>query len=538
MKTNGTVSSRCDGNGRFSVSVLPGSRYKIFVNDRELVSNLWDGVIVSPDRATIRKPELTVTKGVPVEVHVTKGRGQKPIPNADIFFASIVPRKLGPQFWGRTDERGRFVASAPAGELKLRVNDGDWNQEKTIQIVEGKPARINLHRQYAEKQTIRGRLVLPPGATADQSNTTVTIAGMDGESEDTTTVTSDADGRFSAGIIAGRVSILASSPKEQFLGCGIVDVGKRQIEIPMQPTLRYEGRVVGSDGEPLPGVTVDLTARLFDRGREYPPGTPDFRKQYVELFGDRNVVTDAKGSFVIPRTPQRMELTIWLTRPGETVWAHLRRNTLSPARRVPRRRSGSARARQSRLSSRCRRLCAIAVLPESSASWSSLSEQAILSNHSSNLIYSIPKKPATTRPRQRTTTSIRTCRYSRADLKPRNCRIGGRTLPPATGASPGPDSLFLAAINGDGKELGRLSANVSNEQAAAKDVAAFIKTHLPKGRDAQSRLRRGTRGSQANASPSVGLRRADSLCSLLQFFTMAGFPARLAGEGLRPVQVR
>ena len=51
---------------------------------------------------------------------------------------------------------------------------------------------------------------------------------------------------------------------------------------------------------------------------------------------------------------------------------------------------------------------------------------------------------------------------------------------------PEPGSVFLAAINGDGKELGRLSVNVSNDQAAAKDVAAFIKTHLPPQRDAKA----------------------------------------------------
>ena len=51
---------------------------------------------------------------------------------------------------------------------------------------------------------------------------------------------------------------------------------------------------------------------------------------------------------------------------------------------------------------------------------------------------------------------------------------------------PGRGSLFLAAMNGDGKELGRLKLSLSDEQAAAKDVAAFIKTHLPKKRDAKA----------------------------------------------------
>ena len=81
--------ARCDANGRFSAEVLPGSRYKVFVNDRDLVSNIWDGVIVASRSATIRRPELTVTKGVPVEVHVTKGRDQKPMQNAWVLLRNI-----------------------------------------------------------------------------------------------------------------------------------------------------------------------------------------------------------------------------------------------------------------------------------------------------------------------------------------------------------------------------------------------------------------------------------------------------------------
>jgi hypothetical protein len=51
---------------------------------------------------------------------------------------------------------------------------------------------------------------------------------------------------------------------------------------------------------------------------------------------------------------------------------------------------------------------------------------------------------------------------------------------------PETNSLFLAAIDGDGKELGRLRPNLGNDEAAAKDVAAFIKTHLPPRRNAKA----------------------------------------------------
>ena len=75
---------RCDGKGRFSARVLAGRRYRVFVNDPDLVSNIWDGVILSRN-GTVRRPELTLTKGVPAEVHVTKGRDQKPMENAWVY---------------------------------------------------------------------------------------------------------------------------------------------------------------------------------------------------------------------------------------------------------------------------------------------------------------------------------------------------------------------------------------------------------------------------------------------------------------------
>ena len=72
---------------------------------------------------------------------------------------------------------------------------------------------------------------------------------MDGESEDTATVTSDAQRALSdQASCAGRVSILATSPNEEFFGCGIVDVREGVIEIPMPPTIRYEGHVLGCTG--------------------------------------------------------------------------------------------------------------------------------------------------------------------------------------------------------------------------------------------------------------------------------------------------
>jgi Thioredoxin-like len=427
-----------------------------------------------------------LTKGVPVEIHVTKGRDRRPMQNAWLHLETLHKHLCGRRFWGRTDEHGRFTAHVAAGELKVRVTEGDWNLEKTIQVVDGRPAKVDLHRQHVDKGTIVGKLVLPPGVAADIRNTTVTVAGMDGESEDTVTVTTDAQGRFSAGIIAGRVSILATSPKEEFFGCGVVDVREGVTEIPMHPTIRYEGHVLGPQDQPLPGVTVRMLARLVDRDRERPPGTPDFRRQFAELFHDRNVVTDAQGHFVFPRTPQRMELDIWFTRPGETESAAYRQKYFEPGQTRPPEiiRIGPARKNASR-----------ATKPLETEMSDTLRDCRLAGIHALVIVSGggdIAAPFTKTRILDPEKTGEQTADiYSylprvidgpeAAKLPDRRAYFAAHKWP-----FPGTNSLFLAAIDGEGRELGRLALDLRDDQAAAKDVAAFLKKHLAPQHDAKA----------------------------------------------------
>ena len=66
-------------------------------------------------------------------------------------------------------------------------------------------------------------------------------------------------------------------------------------------------------------------------------GTPSFEKQYVELFRGREVTTDATGHFVIPKTPQRMVLSIdfTFTLPGEMERSFMQQKYLSPGEDRP-----------------------------------------------------------------------------------------------------------------------------------------------------------------------------------------------------------
>ena len=58
------IYARCDANGNFAARVLPGSEYTVNVDDNELVSDHWSGVIF-PSKRRRRQPdppELTLCR--------------------------------------------------------------------------------------------------------------------------------------------------------------------------------------------------------------------------------------------------------------------------------------------------------------------------------------------------------------------------------------------------------------------------------------------------------------------------------------------
>lgn len=480
------VYSRCDARGRFAARVLPGSEYSVFVNDLELVSNTWDGVIISSQGNAVRKPELALTKGVPVEVLATKGRDREPMKHAWVEFQSPHKSLRGRHFWGRTDERGRVAASVVAGELKLRVSVGDWELNKAVQVVAGEHARIHVHRQHADKQTVNGKLMLPLGAATDLRNAAVKIAGMDGESEDATTVTADEQGNFTAKIAAGRISILATSPDEKLFGCGIADVGKDTIEISMHPTISYGGQVLGPADEPLAGIRVRLSARLVDHEREYLPGTPAFRRQYAEYIRDRIVTTDEAGYFAFPATPQKIALTLMFTRPGEGEDAELaayKRKWFEPGE--PTRPAEIIRIRLANATA------AKATKPLKEAMSDTLRDCRLAGIHA--LIIVSGNGDAATRFVATHLSDAEGAHdiYSYLPRKingPEAAEQADRREYFAARKWPFPEdnSLFLAVLDGSGKELDRLTLDLREEQQAAKDAAAFIKRLLPPRNDAKA----------------------------------------------------
>lgn len=501
-----TIYSRTDAQGRFVAHVLPGSTYCAFVDDNEYVSQIWDGLVADWDGTILKKPEIALTNGAKVDFLLTAGAEKHPIVNGWVSFrsqrnitfryrdGSKMSGDLGRDSWARTNERGEATVLVAPGKLEVSARAGEWRAEKTIQVVEGQPAKVHFHRKFPDQETLQGKLILPAGVTADLSNTEIKIEGMDGESNDSVTVTSDSDGNFTGRIAAGRVSILATSPGEKFFGCGIFDVRDKLIEVPIHPTVPYQGQVLGTNNEPIPGVSVRMMARLTDHQREYPSGTPAYKHQFVDLFKNRVVTTDASGQFLFPQTPQRMELYLRFTPPGETESETSRQVYLEPGSVCPAQvvRLGANNTSAPRPQKPLNESLAQTVLDCQLAGIHPLVVVLGEGDPIARFVGTHITDPEM--PHDSYSYYPRPINGPAAEAAPdRKEYFAAHNWP-----FPAKNAAFLVALDGNGKELGRLSVDLKDEPAAAKEVAAFLKQNLPPKVDA----RVGFIAAQAEAKKS------------------------------------
>jgi len=474
------LQARTDSQGRFRTKVLPGSDYFVHVDDSELVGTTWSGVLALSREAAPRTPDLKLIPGTQVEIALTQGQDRGPLRNAWLHFESQHRDNHSRRFWGKTDEYGRCAVMVAPGRLDIRVTAGDWELKKQVEVAEGVPLQVPLHRQFAERQTIRGRLTLPEGMTADLSETSVKVTGFDGESHDTASVKADREGGFTAQIAAGRVSIMASVPDEKVFGVGIFDVGSAPVDVPLQPTVPLEGRVVDDEDRPMPGITVAMRGWLSDRQQNDTP-LRGSRSRKTEIIPDRETATDADGRFMYPNAPQRVELSLRFTRPGETepaAWQDrwlepgesrppevIRLPSKTPAAKPPRPLSVviPETLRDCRLSG-IRAL--VAVTGEGDGPPAFLKHHVLDGDKVKDIYAYFP----------------RTVHGPAAAGNPASREVFAAHDWPF----PKPNTLFLAALDGEGKELGRLTLDLRDDLEAAGAVAGFLEQHRAPQVDAQA----------------------------------------------------
>jgi len=266
--------------------------------------------------------ELKVQAGKALKGRVVDGETGQGIGNASIEGSQVLLRTVGGftvqtamQLPGaESDEDGFFeVPLREGGEVRLAVRaPGYAPAQRTVVLKEDEGPRL-LVVQLARGFTLRGTVWESDGRPAVGVTVSAREAGersplrFAGSGEAPLAATTDGNGQFAIeGLPPGKTIVEATSPEGAQDRVTLEVTGDAEVELRLAAPSSLEVRVVGPQGEPLPGAKVEgagrgeLPAKLTDaagvvRYEELPPGSyqvvaslEGYAREYqVVTVGDR-----------------------------------------------------------------------------------------------------------------------------------------------------------------------------------------------------------------------------------------------------------
>jgi hypothetical protein len=477
-----------DGDGRFTVDVLPDATYCAYVLDSRWVGQIIDVIPYQSASGLITPPELKVSAGQPVEVLVTSGPKKRPYPNLPISFQREYAFTWGengetrhgtggPQWWATTDESGRAITYTLPGTLNVSVYTPLWRPEVSVNIADGQAKTIRLHREAEEKQRVTGRLVLADGLESELKDAYIKIGSLDGDYSDEQIVTCNAAGSFTFETLATEIGVFACTQDGRSAGSSLVKDFSQPIEVYLRPTASYDGALLGADDQPLAGHRVSAIVRVQGEKKQGERFPAFFEAKRIELH------TDHDGNFRLEDLPSGLEVNLYADSiDGSDDSDYLADIYLEPGEKRPRTISRlekeTDRDRKLPLAERFNstlrdcdlsgfRLMLIVASDTGEASQSQFVNQNFIDPDTNSDIYSFMQIVVS----------------------------GGQIAAESADAAflhergwPLPDEgrIVAHAIDGGGQELGRLEINVADSGAAAQ-VADFIHRHAPPRLDAEKK---------------------------------------------------
>ena len=311
------ISTFTDPDGTFAIDVLPDATYCAFVLDNRWVGKMIDILPYESASKKTTSPELMISEGQPVEVTVTTGSTNQPIPNQPISFRRYYEyswqvngkTRSGmdtAQWFGITDESGKVVTRALPGQVEISLYTPRWKDGETITVAKGQPAVVTLHRDIGEKRTVTGRLVLDDGVWASLKDALIRIASTDANYEDQQSPVCNADGTFSFDTFAASISLFARTDDGLAAATLMTKDLSSPLEVHLQPTSNYEGRLLDKSKHPVVGATIVAQVTLEAEKNRNATAPRSFEATEIKT------TTDAEGNYTLRGIPSRMNISLYV----------------------------------------------------------------------------------------------------------------------------------------------------------------------------------------------------------------------------------
>lgn len=311
--------STTDQEGRFSAMVLPGATYCVFVNDKHYISDMVDLIPCPTDQD--KRPadlKLSLSEGTPVNIRLTTGDAQRPIENQILnvrqehHFQWIENDKTrhgssARDSWAITDHTGSATVHViPNKKLEVSVYTPDWRKSETIDVTEGGPNLVQLHREFDQPRAVSGIVLQDKTSPVDLSKVRVVVGSIDGKTQQEEALTPRDNGVFSFESKATAIGILATSDDQNLAGVVTVDSPSRLLRVQLRPTVTVRGQLIDPQGKPIKGRIVRGTARL-----NHPMNDGDLNRLAMYMSAKKfETTTDENGKYAFEYIPQNIEFAM------------------------------------------------------------------------------------------------------------------------------------------------------------------------------------------------------------------------------------
>ncbi|TWT93740.1 hypothetical protein [Stieleria varia] len=316
-----------DQDGRFYAEVLPGKTYCVCVNDAAFVSEMIDVIPIRDDGALGDAVNLKFLKASPVTIQVTAGESKRPIADQLLYLRQShvftwlendeTKNGIGSRdSWATTDEDGKAIALVePGKKLEVSIHTPAWSVEEKIDVVQGQPSLLHIHREFDEPRTVLGIVVKGDNKEFDFSSVSVLAGSVDGKVQGTEKVSPRDNGVFSFTTMGSRVGAIAVTDDGKLGGIVTADNPRRLLRLTMKPTIDFRGRLVTAENQPASNRSVLAVVSVeVAQERDQDPLMPLSTRFEWKRF---SVTTDDQGYYQLQGLPIGAEVNLSTSKPQQ-----------------------------------------------------------------------------------------------------------------------------------------------------------------------------------------------------------------------------